>query len=140
MPYPGTRARQGSGGAPMSVTALRPRGNQPRTAFVMGGGGNLGAVQVGMLNALFDRGITPDVLVGCSVGALNAAVLAADPTPTGLQRLRDVWLDRTTWQVFSSGKMTGPWLLFRKGRSMVGNERLRTLLDRHVPNGRFEDL
>src|SRR4051794_20642727 len=106
----------------MTVTALRPRGNEPRTAFVLGGGGNLGAVQVGMIAALFERDIHPDVLVGCSVGALNAALLAVDPTPNGLELLKTVWLDRNTWQVFSSGKLTGPWLLFRKGRSMIGNE------------------
>ena len=46
----------------MSVTTLRPRGTKGRTAFVLGGGGNLGAVQIGMLQALFERDITPDVL------------------------------------------------------------------------------
>ena len=50
----------------MGVTELRPR-RGPRTAFVLGGGGNLGAVQVGMLRALFERGMTPDWVIGCSV-------------------------------------------------------------------------
>ena len=45
-------------------------------AFVLSGGGNLGAVQVGMLDALRERGIVPDLLVGASVGALNAAYIA----------------------------------------------------------------
>ena len=124
----------------MSVTTLRPRENRRRTAFVLGGGGNLGAVQIGMLQALFEREITPDVLVGCSVGALNAAAVASRPDLDGVDRLREVWLDPNTWQVFSSGKFTGPWLLFRKARSMVGNERIRRLIETTVPERRFEDF
>ncbi|MEO6628818.1 MAG: patatin-like phospholipase family protein, partial [Aquihabitans sp.] len=42
-----------------------------RTAFVLGGGGNLGALQVGMLRVLIERRIKPDLVLGCSVGALN---------------------------------------------------------------------
>ncbi|HYO20436.1 MAG TPA: patatin-like phospholipase family protein, partial [Dermatophilaceae bacterium] len=48
-------------------------------AFVLGGGGSLGAVQVGMLQALAERGVSPDLVVGTSVGSLNGAVLAMDP-------------------------------------------------------------
>ena len=55
----------------------RPWRRAPRTVFVLGGGGNLGALQVGMLQAVLERGIIPDELVGCSAGALNAAMLAA---------------------------------------------------------------
>ena len=46
------------------------------TAFVLSGGGSLGAVQVGMLAALAERGYQPDLLVGASAGALNAAFIA----------------------------------------------------------------
>ena len=49
------------------------------TAFVLGGGGVLGAVEVGMLRALFERDITPDLVLGTSVGALNGAMVARDP-------------------------------------------------------------
>jgi NTE family protein len=49
------------------------------TAFVLSGGVSLGAVQVGMLQALAERGITPDLLVGTSVGAINAAFVADLP-------------------------------------------------------------
>ena len=58
-------------------------------AFVLGGGGILGATQVGMLRALVDRGARPDLVVGASVGALNGAMLAADPSPEALDRLTD---------------------------------------------------
>ena len=49
------------------------------TAFVLGGGGLLGAHEVGMLRAVTEAGIQPDLVVGTSVGAINGAFLAADP-------------------------------------------------------------
>jgi NTE family protein len=124
----------------MNVTELRPRSSGLRTAFVLGGGGNLGAVQVGMLQAVLERGIVPDVLVGCSVGAVNAAAIAVDPTLGGVERLRETWLDPATPRVFSNGKLDGPWQLFRKGRSMVGNERLRTMLEDCVHGAHLDEL
>ena len=60
---------------------------QPRTAFVLGGGGALGAVEVGMLGALLERGITPDLVLGTSVGALNGAFVAQEPTIDVVDRL-----------------------------------------------------
>lgn len=63
----------------------------PRTAFVLGGGGALGAVEVGMLGALLDRGIVPDLVLGTSVGALNGAFVAQDPHPGVVDRLRELW-------------------------------------------------
>jgi NTE family protein len=58
-----------------------------KTAFVLGGGGVLGAVEVGMLQALFERGIVPDLVLGTSVGALNGALVARDPTPAVIEHL-----------------------------------------------------
>ena len=72
---------------------MRRRASQPeQTAFVLAGGGTRGAVQVGMLAALFERGIRPDRVYGASVGAVNAAAYAADPTADGVKRLEDVWV------------------------------------------------
>lgn len=61
------------------------------TAFVLGGGGVLGAVEVGMLRSLFERDITPDLVLGTSVGALNGAMVARDPTIDVIARLTDLW-------------------------------------------------
>jgi NTE family protein len=62
------------------------------TAFVLSGGGSLGAVQVGMLQALAAHGIEPDLLVGTSVGAMNAAWVAAHGTSAdSLAGLTEVW-------------------------------------------------
>src|SRR4051794_38125879 len=55
--------------------------------FVLGGGGVRGAVQVGMLQALFEAGVRPDTVVGTSIGAINGAALAKDPTPAVVDRL-----------------------------------------------------
>ena len=49
------------------------------TAFVLSGGASLGAIQVGMLRALYERGIAPDLIVGTSAGALNGAFIASRP-------------------------------------------------------------
>ena len=42
-----------------------------RTAFVLGGGGVLGAAEVGMLGALLEAGIVPDLVLGTSIGAMS---------------------------------------------------------------------
>src|SRR4051812_50173767 len=60
-------------------------------AFVLGGGGVLGAVEVGMLRALFRAGHRPDVVVGTSIGAVNGALVAADPSEAVTDRLVRLW-------------------------------------------------
>ena len=67
--------------------ARQHESGRPREAVVLSGGGSLGAAQVGALRALFEAGIRPDLFVGCSVGALNAAFLAVDPTLDRLDEL-----------------------------------------------------
>jgi NTE family protein len=62
------------------------------TAFVLGGGGVLGAVEVGMLRALIERDVVPDLVLGTSIGALNGALVAQDPTPAVVGRLSRLWL------------------------------------------------
>lgn len=61
------------------------------TAFVLAGGGSIGAVQVGMLRELFAHGVKPDLVVGSSVGAINGAYLAGDPSLEGVRRLEAIW-------------------------------------------------
>src|SRR5215472_18106949 len=64
----------------------------PRTAFVLAGGAALGAMQAGMVHALYESGITPDLLVGTSAGALNAAFLASRPATVATAReLGVIW-------------------------------------------------
>ncbi len=71
--------------------APRPADGRPREAVVLSGGGSLGAAQIGALRALYEAGIRPDLFVGCSVGALNAAFMAVDPTLERLDELEGIW-------------------------------------------------
>ena len=77
-----------------------------REAVVFSGGGSLGAAQVGALQALFEGGIVPDLVVGCSVGALNAAFIAVDPTAQRVHELEQVWRGMTREVVFPDGRFT----------------------------------
>lgn len=64
----------------------------PRVAFVLSGGGSHGAAQIGMLYALLEAGVHPDLIVGCSIGALNSVSLAINPTLERLTHMRERWL------------------------------------------------
>ena len=61
------------------------------TAFVLGGGGAWGAYEVGMLRALLEAGIEPDIILGTSVGAINGSAFAADPGLGCVGRPGEVW-------------------------------------------------
>ncbi|MBV8160475.1 MAG: patatin-like phospholipase family protein [Acidimicrobiia bacterium] len=121
----------------MSVRLLRKP--TPGAAFVLGGGGNLGAVQVGMLQALFEAGIVPDVAIGCSVGALNAAGLGADPTLAGVRHLRETWLNLDGDELWPAGRISGLWMLGRKSQAIQPNTGLRRLIERTLPYTQLED-
>jgi NTE family protein len=120
------------------VRELRAR-RSPKTAFVLGGGGNLGAIQVGMLRALLARGVVPDLLVGCSVGALNAAALAVSPTSEGVHRLETLWSTLRGEDVCPTGRLSGPWQLALPGEGLYSNDGLRKLIERFLPFRRLED-
>lgn len=123
---------------PTGVGGSGPAGT-PRTAYVLGGGGNLGAVQVGMLRALLERGIAPDVVVGCSVGAINGAAIAADPTLNGLHRLAGIWREVDGSDLCPSTGLASLWNLARRGLGIHGDEGLRALVQGALPFERFED-
>lgn len=122
----------------MNVTELESR-RRPRTAWVLGGGGNLGAVQVGMLRALSDRGEVPDLVVGCSVGALNGLAMATDPSPDGVERLRRIWLDVRGDDLFPATKISGPWMLLKKSPSLYPDHGIRSLIDACAPYDHIEE-
>jgi NTE family protein len=129
----------GARGCEVGVQSLRP--HRDLTAFVLGGGGNLGSVQVGMLRALLERGVVPDLLVGCSAGAFNAATIAAEPTLDGVDLLHRTWATLDGPKVFpaSGVGLAGVWQLARKGRSLGSNDGLRDLVERLLPIRRFEE-
>ncbi len=110
------------------------------TAFVLGGGGVLGAVEVGMLRALLEADVRPDLVVGTSVGAVNGAFFCADPTPGGVARLGALWQELSGGEVFSGSVLARARTVLRTGTSLHSNEPLRGLLEQHLPVAAFEQL
>jgi NTE family protein len=111
------------------------------TAFVLGGGGVLGAAEVGMLRALFERDITPDLVLGTSVGALNGALVARDPSIDVIERLTELWL--TVGQA-SSGYGDRPLRTMRRavstGTHIYSVTPLRQRLEEELGDVLIEDL
>jgi NTE family protein len=111
-----------------------------KVAFVLSGGGNLGATQVGMLRALTERGIRADLVLGASVGALNGAAYAADPTPQGVRRLEDLWVGLEDEDVMPGSWMPRSLQLARKGESIHSNEGLKKVIDSVLTAETFGEL
>jgi NTE family protein len=108
--------------------------------FVLGGGGGpLGAHEVGMLGALLERGILPDLVLGTSIGAINGAAICADPSVAGVERLTTLWsaLDRS--DVFGGSLIRRAAKLARTRTHLHGNEALRARLQAQLPD-KIEEL
>ena len=110
------------------------------TAFVLGGGGVLGAAEVGMLQALLEHHIRPDLVVGTSVGAINGALVAADPAPAAADRLRALWEELASRQIFGGSVLGRMSTLVRTGTHVHRSEPLRALLEANLPVGTFAEL
>jgi NTE family protein len=111
-----------------------------KVAFVLGGGGRLGACEVGMLRALFERDIAPELILGTSVGALNGAAVAASPTIESVERLEQIWTKLDESELFSGSVFSGAANLVRTRISIQSNQPLRTMIERLLPAKTFEDL
>lgn len=111
----------------------------PQNAVVLGGGGVLGANEVGMLRALLESGVQPDLVVGTSVGALNGAFLAADPTVAATARLAVLWRE-LAGDVFAGSIAHRVGTAVRTRTHLHPRGPLRRLLGQHLPVERIEDL
>lgn len=110
------------------------------TAFVLSGGANLGALQVGMLRALAQRGITPDTLVGTSAGALNAAYIAnRGVTPEVVESLGEVWRSLSAWQLFAPSARQLFKAVAGKQSALFSSRGLRSLVENHLDFNRIEE-
>jgi NTE family protein len=107
-------------------------GPKPKTAFVLAGGGSFGAIQAGMLHSLAAHGVGCDMVVGSSVGALNCAYYAGNPTLAGVEQLETIWRGLQRHDVFP---VTWRTLLgfLRRRDFLVGSGGLRRLVDTHLP-------
>jgi NTE family protein len=117
----------------MSATPTR------RTAFVLAGGGSLGAVEVGMLRVLAEHGLRPDLIVGSSVGAINAAYFAGRPSSDGAESLVRIWSGLGTGDVFPFSPVRGFFGFVGWQDGLVDPSGLRSLLERSLPYRRLED-
>src|SRR3954465_2993672 len=131
---PRRRVRAAAVGA-VAIRALAPARHQrrPLTAFVLSGGASLGALQAGMLHALYEEGITADLLVGTSVGALNAAFVASRPQTTATAReLARVWRGVQREDAFPVSLRTVVGGLSGQRDHLVPARGLRQIVRRHV--------
>ena len=112
----------------------------PRTAFVLSGGGNQGVSQVGMLRALLERGIVPDVVIGTSAGALNGAAICYAPNLTGVAQLAAAWEQLRSDQVFPGGRISRAWNVVRRGTHLFDSGGLESAIHHSTPARSFADL
>lgn len=112
-------------------------------AFVFGGGGSHGALQVGALHAMLEKGLQPGMLVGTSIGAVNAAFLAIHGfNRDSLDRLALAWRSVIDRDLFPTNFF---WLTIRAMFGRVGDDpstRIREFLIEYglSPQMRFADL
>jgi NTE family protein len=111
-----------------------------KIAFVLGGGGHLGAYEVGMLQALLEADVLPDLVLGTSVGALNGVAVAARPDLTSVERLATVWRNLAADPVFGGSVFASAATLVRTRTAIQSNARIRSLIRSTLEVDRFEDL
>ncbi|WP_285748067.1 patatin-like phospholipase family protein [Lentzea sp. NBRC 105346] len=109
------------------------------TAFVLAGGGSLGAVEAGMLAALAEAGIRPDLVCGTSVGAVNGAWIAARPDTEGIKALADLWISLSRNDIFPVCPPTITLGALRCINYLVPNSGLRRILEKNLPYDKLED-
>lgn len=107
------------------------------TAFVLSGGGTFGATQVGMLRVLAEADIAADMVIGVSVGALNAAAYAACPDGEGVERLTRQWRGLTAERIYPRDRLHGPWRYFQSRPSVYSPDGLRSVIADFLP---YRDL
>jgi NTE family protein len=113
--------------------------SRQRTAFVLAGGGSRGAVQVGMLAEMVERGIRADRVFGASVGAINGGGYAGNPTREGVERMATIWLNVTGTDIFPRSALDGPWAFLQKRAAVHSNSGLRAIIEAGIDFENLED-
>lgn len=110
-----------------------------KTAFVLSGGASLGAIQAGMLRALYERGIAADVVLGTSAGAINGAFLASRPaTVETADALAEVWRGIKRSDIFPLNPLTGLAGFLGRRANLLPDHGLRRMLSTHLEFERLE--
>ncbi|UYP44228.1 hypothetical protein NEF87_000513 [Candidatus Lokiarchaeum ossiferum] len=110
-----------------------------KTAFVFSGGASLGSVEVGMLKAIVEHGITPDLVLGTSVGSLNGAFYAHNPTMEGVEILESIWKQLRARDVFTPSPLTPVKNIATFGQYLISPKNLRTLITENLPYEKIEE-
>ena len=109
-----------------------------KTAFVFAGGGSFGAIQVGMMQAIAAHGVTADLVVGSSVGAMNGAYYAGAPTLEGVKKLAEIWRGLTRQDVFPVSLRSFVSFLWRRD-FLISHDGVRKLVEDHLPYRKLEE-
>ena len=96
-------------------------------------------MQVGMLEALVAAGVTPDFVVGTSVGAINGVFFASDPSAAGVERLGKIWAGISRRDVYPLAPFGWLRALFGAGTHLLNPAGLRSVIERHLPVKRLEE-
>ncbi len=105
-------------------------------AFVFSGGASLGAIQVGMAQALASHDVHPDLIVGTSVGAINGSWFAGGGDA---DELAEVWRSLRGRQLFPARPIVGLRAFLGRSTHFVPNSGLRSLLRQRLTFQRLED-
>jgi NTE family protein len=128
------------GGEPVPDDVDRLRSSLPRPiGFVLGGGGSLGASQIGMLEALDEHGIHADLVVGTSIGAINGAIVAADPIGAA-HRLSHIWHHLETRSILPGGWIRRAITLMRSRTSIYDTAAISRMVTDEIGDLLIEDL
>jgi NTE family protein len=109
-----------------------------KTALVLAGGGSFGAIQVGMMHALAAHGVSADMVVGSSVGAINGAYYAGDPTLKGVLQLEAIWRGLKRRDVFPLNWRTLVGFIWRRD-FLIPHDGVQRLIDDHLPYRNLQD-
>jgi NTE family protein len=115
-------------------------GNSKTIAFVLSGGASLGAIQAGMLRALYERDVSPDLIVAASVGSVNGAFIASRPqVPATADRLAAIWRGLSRSEVFPLNPISGLVGFLGLRDHLVPPASFRRLVQSHLEFDRLED-
>ncbi len=103
------------------------------------GEGSAGRSRSGCSRSSAEHGFVPDRIYGSSVGAVNGAAFAGDPTREGVQRMTEIWRSLTRETVYPQGRLHGPWLYLQQRDSVFVNAGLRKVIEEGIGFERLED-
>ncbi|WP_370147423.1 patatin-like phospholipase family protein [Bradyrhizobium japonicum] len=120
------------------ILSVIDHGPPKPTAFVLAGGGSFGAIQVGMMHSLARHGVVADLVVGSSVGAINGAYYAGDPSLKGVLGLEAVWRGLKRHDVFPVTWKSLAGFMWRRD-FLIPHDGIRKLVEDHIPYRNLED-